>query len=75
MKVILTLPTSIDTKTQTNAILKEVYTPTKATETKEEQMESIMISDEETEILLETAACIVEEANDISCVLTNGFSF
>ncbi len=34
-----------------------------------------MISDSETETLLETAACVAEEANDISCVLPNGFSF
>ena len=38
-------------------------------------MESIMISDEETETLLKTATCITQEANDISCVLPNGFSF
>jgi hypothetical protein len=37
--------------------------------------ESIMISDEETKILLETAVCIAEEANEISCLLSNGFSF
>ena len=52
MKVIVALPTSIDTKTQTTVILKEVYSPKTATETKGDQMESIMISDEETEILL-----------------------
>ncbi len=34
-----------------------------------------MISDEETEILLEKAVCIAEEANKISCLLPNGFSF
>ena len=34
-----------------------------------------MISDSEIETLLETAACVVEEANDISCVLPNGFFF
>ena len=34
-----------------------------------------MISDLEIQTLLETAACVAEEANDISCVLPNGFSF
>ena len=46
VKVVLTLPTLIDTKTQGNAISKEIYTPTTTIETKKE--ESIMISDEET---------------------------
>ncbi len=73
VKVILALPASIDIKTQTNAILKEENTPTSTTETKKE--ESIMISDSEIETLLKTAACVAEEANDISCVLPNGFSF
>ena len=61
MKVILALPTSIDIETQTDAISEEVDTPTTTTETKGE--ESIMISDEETKTLLETAVCIAEEAN------------
>ena len=34
-----------------------------------------IISDEETKTLLETAACIMGEANDISCVGPDGFSF
>ena len=34
-----------------------------------------MISDLEIETLLETATCVAKEANDISCVLPNGFSF
>ena len=34
-----------------------------------------MISDLEIQTLLETAACVAEEANDTSCVLPNGFSF
>jgi hypothetical protein len=44
VKVVLTLPTLIDTKTQANAVSKELYTPTTTIETKKE--ESIMISDE-----------------------------
>ena len=73
VKVILAIPTSIDLKTQTNPILKEVNTPTASIETKKE--ESIMFLDSEIETLLEIAACVAEEANDISCVLPNGFSF
>ena len=56
VKVILALSTSIDIKTQTNAISEEVNTPKTSTETKKE--ESIMISDSEIETLLETAACV-----------------
>jgi len=63
VKVIITLPTTIDTKTHANAISKEVNMPTTTTETKRDQMESIMISDEETKTLLETAVCIAVEAN------------
>ena len=63
VKVILALPASIDIKNQTNAISKEVYTPTTTNETKRDHMESIMISDEETKTLLEKAVCIAEEAN------------
>jgi len=37
--------------------------PTTTTETERDQMESIMISDEETKTLLETAVCIAVEAN------------
>jgi hypothetical protein len=47
--------------------------PTSTNETIKE--ESIMISDLEIETLLETATCVAEEANNISCILPNGFSF
>ncbi len=43
VKVILALPTSIDIKSQTNAIKKQVETPRTTTETEKE--ESIVISD------------------------------
>jgi hypothetical protein len=46
--------------------------PKTTTETKRDQIESIMISDEETKTLLETALCIAEEANEISCFIPNG---
>jgi hypothetical protein len=73
VKVILALPMSINTETHSDAIPEEVNTPTTTTETKVE--ESIIISDEETESLIENASCIEEEANRISCVLPNGYSF
>ena len=73
VKVILALSTSIDTVTQTDAISEEVNTNTTTIETKGEEI--IIISDEETESLLKTASCIEEEANNIFCVLPNGYSF
>ena len=63
VKVIFTLPTTIDAKTYANGISNEVNMPTTTTDTKRDQMESIMISDEETKTLLETAVCIAVEAN------------
>ena len=75
VKVILALPTSIDTKTQTKTIPNEVKSPTMTSETEGDSAGSTNISDEETETLLETAACIKGEANDISCVDSDGFSF
>ena len=44
-------------------------------ETEGDSAGSTTISDEETETLLETATCIMGEANDISCVGADGFSF
>ncbi len=73
--VILALPKSIDTKTQTNEIHKEGNTHTTTSETKGDSAGSTTISDEETETLLETAACITNKENEISCVVPNGFSF
>ena len=75
MKVILALPTSIDTKTQSKKIPNEGNSPTTTSETEGDSAGSTTISDEETETLLETATCIINEANFISCVGANGFSF
>ena len=75
VKVILSLPTSIDTKTQTNEIQKEGNIPSTTSETIGDSVGSTTISDQETETLLETAACIMVKANDISCVGPDGFSF
>jgi hypothetical protein len=75
VKVILALPKTINTKTQTNEIPNKGNTPTKNSETKGDSSGSTTISDAETETLLETAACIMNEANDISCVGPDGFSF
>ncbi len=58
MKVILALPMSIDTKTQTKKIPNEGNSPTTTIETEVESAGSTNISDEETETLIETAACI-----------------
>jgi hypothetical protein len=69
------LPTSIDTKTQSEKIQNEGSYPRTNFETEGDSAGSTTISDEETETLLETAACIMDEANDIYCVLPNGFSF
>ncbi len=54
-------------------IFKDVNATT--TTTKGNSTESTVISVEETETLLETAICIKDEAGDISCVGTKGFSF
>ena len=75
VKVILALTTSIDIKVPTNEIQKEGNTPTTTSETIGDSVGSTTISDQETETLLETAACIMVEANDISCVGPDGFSF
>ena len=75
MKVILALPTSIDTKTQTKTIPNEVKSPTMTSETEGDSAGSTTIAGEETETLLETATCIMGETNDISCVGPDGFSF
>ena len=74
MKVILALPTSINSKTQTNEIPKKGNTPTTTSETKGDSAGSTTITAEETKTLLKTAACIMEEANDISCVGPDSFS-
>ena len=75
MKVILALPTLIDTKNQTNEIPKKGNSPGTTSETKGVSAESTTISDKKTETLLETAACIMVEANEISCVGPDGLSF
>ena len=56
--VTLALPKSIDTKTQTKKIPNEGNSPTTTLETEVESAGSTNISDEETETLIETAACI-----------------
>ena len=74
VKVILALTTSIDIKVPTNEIQKEGNTPTTTSETKGDSAGSTTITAEETKTLLETAACIMEEAKDISCVGPDSFS-
>ena len=44
-------------------------------ETKGDSAGSTIISNEETETLLETASCIMGSANDIYCKSPDGFSF
>ena len=75
MKVILALPTSINTKAQNNETPKEGNSPSITSETEGDSAGSTNLSDEETETLLETAACIMGEANNISCVGLDGSSF
>ena len=75
VKVIFALPKSIDTKSQTNLIQKEGNIPSTTSETKGDSAGRTTIAGEETETLLETAKCIMGEANDISCVDPDGFSF
>jgi hypothetical protein len=75
VKVILALTTLSESKTQINEIQNEGNTPTTTSKTKGDSAGSTTISDEETETLLETAACIMIKANDISCVGPDGFSF
>jgi hypothetical protein len=75
VKVILALPTSISTKTQTNEISDEGNSSATTSETKGNSAENITTSDEKTKTLLKTSSCIMGEANDISCVSSDGFSF
>jgi hypothetical protein len=75
VKVIFFLPTLSETQTQTNEFPKKGNTPTTTSETKGDSAGSTTISDKETETLLETADCIMEEANNISCVGPDSFSF
>ena len=75
VKVILALPTSIDTKNNTKNIKNVGNTPTTTLETEGDSDGRTTISDEENENLLETAECTMVEANDIYCVSPDGLSF
>jgi len=80
VNVNLTLPSSVDTKNETNnsetkETVNEVNTATPTSVTEVKQTESALLSDEKTDTLLETAACITEEDGNISCKLPNGHHF
>jgi len=89
VNVNLTLPSSVDTKNETNnsetkETVNEVNTatPTSVTEVNQRESalpsnetENALLSDEKTDTLLETAACITEEDGNISCKLPNGHHF